>query len=75
LRVQKGKPLSLTQCISTEKEKEEMPTIPYASTIGPIKYALMSTRPDVALAQLDEPVPKQPRYDSLERNQEYLEVP
>jgi hypothetical protein len=28
LRVQKGKPLSLTQCTSTEKEKEEMPTIP-----------------------------------------------
>jgi hypothetical protein len=74
LRVQKGKPLSLTQRTSTEKEKEEMPTIPSASAIGPITYALMSTRPDVALAQLDEPVPKQPMYDTLDRNQEYLEV-
>ena len=50
LPVQKGKPLSLTQCPATVKEKEEMSNIPYASAIGSIMYAMLSTRPDVALA-------------------------
>jgi hypothetical protein len=50
LPVLKGKPLSLTQCPATAKDKEVMVNIPYASAIGSIMYAMLSTRPDVALA-------------------------
>jgi hypothetical protein len=46
----KGVPLSVTQSPATEKEKSVMSDIPYASTIGSIMYAMLSTRPDVALA-------------------------
>jgi hypothetical protein len=50
LPIMKGVSLSVTQCPATEKEKSVMPGIPYASTIGSIMYAMLSTRPDVALA-------------------------
>ena len=50
LHVLKGKSLSVTQCPATAKEKEEMSNIPYALAIGSIMYAMLSTRPDVALA-------------------------
>jgi hypothetical protein len=50
LPVQKCESLSVTQCPATEKEKSEMANIPYASAIGSIMYAMLSTRPDVALA-------------------------
>jgi hypothetical protein len=43
-------PLSVTQCPATEKEKSVMANTPYASAIGSIMYAMLSTRPDVALA-------------------------
>jgi hypothetical protein len=45
-----GVPLSATQCPTIEKEKSEMANIPYASAIGSIMYAMLSTRLDVALA-------------------------
>jgi hypothetical protein len=50
LPIMKGVPLSVTQSPTTEKEKSVMSDIPYASTIGSIMYAMLSTRPDVALA-------------------------
>jgi hypothetical protein len=50
LPVMKGVSLSVTQCPATEKEKSVMSDIPYASAIGSIMYAMLSTRPDVALA-------------------------
>jgi ATP-binding cassette subfamily B (MDR/TAP) protein 1 len=50
LPIMKGVSLSVTQCPATEKEKSVMSGIPYASTIGSIMYAMLSTRPDVALA-------------------------
>ena len=50
LPVIKGKPLSLTQCPVSANDKETMVNIPYASAIGSIMYAMLSTRPDVALA-------------------------
>ena len=40
--------MSLTQCPATAIEKEEMSTIPYASAIGSIMYAMLCTRPDVS---------------------------
>ena len=45
----KGKPLSLTQCPVTASDKEEMSNIPYASVIGYIMYAMLSTQSVVAL--------------------------
>jgi hypothetical protein len=50
LLIMKGVPLSVTQCPATEKEKSVMSNIPYASDIGSIIYAMLSTPPDVALA-------------------------
>jgi hypothetical protein len=39
--------LSKTQCPSTTDELDRMSKVPYASTIGSIMYAMISTRPDV----------------------------
>jgi hypothetical protein len=41
--------LSAAQCPATEKEKRLMLDIPYAYAIDSIMYAMLSTRPDVAL--------------------------
>jgi hypothetical protein len=49
LPVMKGVPLTVTQCPATENEKSEIVNIPYAYAIGSIMYAMLSTRPDVAL--------------------------
>jgi hypothetical protein len=50
LPVVKGTSLSVTQSLTTRMEKSVMSSIPYASAIGSIMYAMLSTRPDVALA-------------------------
>jgi hypothetical protein len=50
LPIMKGVSLSVTQCPTAKKEKSVMSNIPYASAIGSIMYAMLSTRPDVALA-------------------------
>src|SRR3954463_1161907 len=50
LPVIKGVKLSVTQCTATAKEREEMSSKPYASAIGSIMYAMLCTRPDLALA-------------------------
>jgi hypothetical protein len=50
LPVVKGVSLSATQGPAIGKEKSVMSNIPYASAIGSIMYAMLSTRPDVALA-------------------------
>ena len=50
LPIVKGITLSATHCPATAKDKEQMERIPYASAIGSIMYAMLSTRPDVALA-------------------------
>ena len=42
--------LSKDQSPLTEKEREFMSTIPYASAIGSIMYAMVCTRPDIAHA-------------------------
>jgi hypothetical protein len=48
--VVKGKTLSMAQCPQTALEKAEVDGTRYASAIGSIMYAMLSTRPDVALA-------------------------
>ena len=45
-----GITLSKSQCPSTPDELERMSTIPYASAIGSIMYAMLCTRPDVSYA-------------------------
>ena len=45
-----GKTLSKTQCPASADERKKMSNIPYALAIGSIMYAMLSTRPDVALA-------------------------
>ena len=50
LPVIKNKVLRKAQCPVTELGKAEMTKHPYASAIGSIMYAMLSTRPDVALA-------------------------
>jgi hypothetical protein len=50
LPVVKGISLSVTQGPATKKEKSVMSNNPYASAIDSIMYAMLSTRPDVALA-------------------------
>ena len=42
--------LSTMQSPSTDKEKEEMKKIPYASAVGSLMYAMVCTRPDIAHA-------------------------
>ena len=49
LPVIKGIKLSVTQCLATMKEKEEMSSKPYASAIGSLMYAMLCTQPDLAL--------------------------
>lgn len=50
LPILKGRKLSKTQCPVTDEEIEKMKDIPYASAVGSIMYAMLCTRPDVALA-------------------------
>ena len=42
--------LSKTQCPSTTNDQDRMSRVPYASAIGSIVYAMISTRPDVSYA-------------------------
>jgi hypothetical protein len=45
-----GTQLSKAQCPTTSKDVEYMNTVPYASAIGSIMYAMTCTRPDVSFA-------------------------
>ena len=42
--------LSKTQCPTTTDERERMSKVRYASAIGSIMYAMISTRPDASYA-------------------------
>ena len=42
--------LSSKQCPSTDKEKEEMEKVPYASAVESLMYAMVCTRPDITHA-------------------------
>ena len=50
LPVLQGVKLSKTQNPTTAEDRERMKIIPYASSIGSIKYAMLCTRPIVYLA-------------------------
>ncbi|KAJ9545394.1 hypothetical protein OSB04_025101 [Centaurea solstitialis] len=46
--MQHGIVLSKTQCPVTSQDQDKMKSVPYASAIGSIMYAMLCTRPDVA---------------------------
>ncbi|KAJ9542108.1 LOW QUALITY PROTEIN: hypothetical protein OSB04_028614 [Centaurea solstitialis] len=46
--MQHGIVLSKTQCPISSQDQDKMKSIPYASAIGSIMYAMLCTRPDVA---------------------------
>jgi len=48
--MQHGLELSSAQCPSSSEELEEMKSVPYASAVGSIMYAMLCTRPDVSCA-------------------------
>ena len=48
-----GMKLSKTQNPTTAEDRERMKVIPYASTIGSIKYVMLCTKPFVYLANSD----------------------
>ena len=48
LAMSHGIHLSKTQCPTTTDERERMSKVPYASAIGSIMYAMISTHPDVS---------------------------
>ena len=50
LPVLQGVKLSKTQNTTTTENRKRMKVIPYASTIGSIKYAMLCTKPIVYLA-------------------------
>jgi len=48
--VEKGLTLSIDQCPKTDKEKERMSNVPYASAIGSLINAMLCTQPDICFA-------------------------
>ena len=40
--------LNSSQCPSTDEEKQEMMSVPYANAVGCLMYAMVLTRPDIA---------------------------
>ena len=44
--------LSTKQCPTTDEKKKEMWSVPYASAVGSLMYAMVCTRPDIAHAVL-----------------------
>jgi len=47
---EKGLTLSIDQCLKTDKEKERMSNVLYASSIGSLMDAMLCTRPDICFA-------------------------
>src|ERR1700675_730822 len=42
--------LTKSQAPATDKEKQEMASVPYQSAVGSLMYAMTCTRPDIAYA-------------------------
>ena len=50
LPIRLGKFLSKEQCPKTPQEVDDMSRVPYASAVGSLMYAMLSTRPDICYA-------------------------
>ena len=58
LPISHGIHLSKSQCLMTTDERDRMSKVPYASAIGSIMYAMISTHPDVFLcSKRDKHIP------------------
>ena len=47
--IMKGDRFNLNQCPKNDLQREQMKNIQYASTVGSLMYALVCTRPNIAL--------------------------
>ena len=47
LHFKHGIPLSQDQCPKTPKEKKHLQSVPYASVVGSLLYAMLCTRPNI----------------------------
>ncbi|KAJ9541534.1 hypothetical protein OSB04_028040 [Centaurea solstitialis] len=50
--MQHGIVLSKTQCLVSSQDQDKMKSVPYASAIGSIMYAMLCTRPDIAYSNI-----------------------
>ena len=48
--VEKGLTLSLERFLTTDDEKQKVSNVTYASAVGSLMYAMLSTRPDICFA-------------------------
>ena len=46
----KGLTFNLNQCLKTDKKKEKMTNVPYASPVGSLMYATLCPQPDICFA-------------------------
>ena len=76
LPVLQGLKSSQTQCPTTAEHREKMESVPYASAIGSIMYAMLCTRPDVCLAiSLAGRYQSNPKSGSLDNGQKHPGIP
>ena len=68
--------MSLDQCPKTDKEKDIMSNVPYASATGSLMYAMLCTRPDicfaVGLVSGYRSNPRQAHWQAVKRVMRYL---
>ncbi|KAJ9546652.1 hypothetical protein OSB04_019195 [Centaurea solstitialis] len=74
--MQHGIVLSKTQCPVSSQDQDKIKTVPYASAIGSIMYAMLCTRPDVAysvsVTSRYQQNPGEPQWVALKNILKYL---
>ncbi|KAJ9536803.1 hypothetical protein OSB04_un000027 [Centaurea solstitialis] len=74
--MQHGIVLSKTQCPVSSQDQDRMKSVPYASTIGSIMYAMLCTRPDVAysvsVTSIYQQNPGEPHWVAVKNILKYL---
>ncbi|KAJ9552277.1 hypothetical protein OSB04_016322 [Centaurea solstitialis] len=74
--MQHGIVLSKTQCPVSSQDQDKMKSVPYASAIGSIMYAMLCTRPDVAysvsVTSRYQQIPGEPHWVAVKNILKYL---
>ncbi|KAJ9556852.1 hypothetical protein OSB04_011466 [Centaurea solstitialis] len=70
--MQHGIVLSKTQCPVSSQDQDKMKSVPYASAIGSIMYAMLCTRPDVAYLVSVKQNPGEPHWVAVKNILKYL---